>query len=190
MQAAECKPSTLQITNRPAWCWHLHWQTDVRRMNLETADRVLQKAGWAYLRKAGETGRVLTSETAVSTSGQQEEGLRGWKGLPWQALGAPMDSWRNVSGLPFEKGIHNGEKPLGVESRMCKTEQDRHVREEGKRRSPSKWEKRTQPEKFRKHLWNLWTLPKMTEEGALWSEESFPERHLILRSGKLSSHKN
>lgn len=51
-------------------------------------------------------------------------------------------------------------------------------------------EKRIQPEKFRKQLRNLWTLPEMTEEGALWSEESFPALHLILKSGKLSSYKN
>lgn len=49
-------------------------------MNLETADRALQKAGWAYVRKAGEAGRALTSATAASARGQEEEGMRGWKG--------------------------------------------------------------------------------------------------------------
>lgn len=113
----------------------------MRTENLKTADRVLQKAQWAYLIKAGETGRVLTSATVMSTRGQQEEELRGYRDLPRQTLGAPVDSWQNVSGLPLEKGIHTGEEPLEVESGMSKTEQDRHRREEGKRRSISKQEK-------------------------------------------------
>lgn len=78
MQAAECKPSTLQITNRPAWCRHLRSQTDVRRVNLDTADRVLQKAGWAYLRKAGETGSDLcNSSKHKGPTGRRTEGLEG-----------------------------------------------------------------------------------------------------------------
>ena len=72
------------------------------------------------------------------------------------SLRSPCGHLTKCVRTPFqERDPRWGEKLLGVESRVSKTEQDGDTREEGKRRATSKWEKGTQPEKFRKQLQNF-----------------------------------
>ena len=63
-------------------CWST-WEP----VNFKTANRALQRAQWANVRAASETGRVLTSATAVRARALQWEGLAG---LEWSN---PQECW-------------------------------------------------------------------------------------------------